>query len=406
MGNFSYVAVDNKTGKQIKGSMDADDIQLVYSNIKARGLTAVSVKEESALTKDIEIGFLQKKVSTRDLSVFCRQFVSIITAGVTIIDALEMLSEQTENKKLAAAIITTKESIQKGGTLAGALREQKEVFPEMMTDMVAAGEASGSLEVAFDRVATQLEKDAKLGGMMKKAMIYPCVVGIVAVGVVIVMLTFVIPNYVDMFAGMDMELPFLTRMVMAMSNFVIHYWYILIVVVVAAVVGINTFKKSIPGKEFFGKLAMKLPIISNMTVKSASSRFARTLSTLLYAGMPMMDALDIVADTMSNIWFERAIRTAREEVAKGVNLSVPIKDCGIFPPMVYHMIGIGEETGDIESMLEKLADYYDEEVELATQSMMAALEPMIIIILALIVGVLIGAVMSPMLAMYQGMDGL
>lgn len=405
MGNFSYVAID-KAGKQKKGSMDADDIQKVYDFIKSSGMVAVEVKAETALTKDIEIPFLQKGVKSRDLSIFCRQFVSIVTAGVTIIDALDMLADQTENKKLANAIIQTKEGIQKGATLSDSMREHADVFPELMTDMIAAGEASGSLETAFERMATQFEKSAKMNGMIQKAMIYPCVVGIVAVGVVIVMLTFVIPNYVEMFADMDMELPFLTRMVMGMSEFVMNFWYILIAVVVAAVLGIRYFRKTVPGKELFGKLAMTLPVIKNMTVKSASSRFARTLSTLLFAGMPMMEALDIVADTMSNIWFERAIRDAREEVAKGVALSDPMKSCGVFPPMVYHMVGIGEETGDIESMLEKLADYYDEEVELATQAMMAALEPMIIIVLAAIVGVLIGAVMSPMLAMYSGMDNL
>lgn len=405
MGSYSYVAFNSKTGKEIKGSMDAESVEKVYTRIKADGLTPVDVKEQSVLTKDIDFS-LGKKVKPRDLSVFCRQFVSIITAGVTIIDALAMLSESTTNKALAKAIKEVQMSIEKGETLSNSMAVHKSVFPDILVNMVGAGEASGSLEIAFERMAIQFEKDAKLSAMMKKAMVYPIIVSLVAVGVVVVMLLFVIPNFKEMFDSMDTTLPAITLAVVAMSDFLKNYWYLVILVIVLLVVAMKIFKKSDTGKEFFGNVGIKLPLFGSLTVKSSASRFARTLGTLLYAGLPLIDAIEIVAKTMTNVLFEKALREAKEEVAKGVVLSEPIKNCGLFPPMVHHMTKIGEETGNLEDMLTKLADYYDEEVEIATQTLMAALEPMIIIILALIVGVLIGAVMAPMLKMYTALDSL
>jgi len=405
MGSFSYEAVDNRSGKAMKGNMDADDIKLVYAHIKSHNWTAITVQEENTLTKDISFG-KGKKVTSRDLSVFCRQFVSMVSAGVTIVDALTMLTDQTENKTLAAAVDGVKKGIQKGDTMADSMMQYPKAFPSLLIHMVKAGEASGSLEKSFERMAVQFEKSAKLTAMVKKAMIYPIIVAFVAVGVVIVMLTFVVPSYTSMFQELDVELPAITKSVIVMSNFILHDWFILLGVVLAVVFGKRAFQKTEAGQEFFGNLAIHSKIRGQLTVKTASSRFARTLSTLLAAGMPMMDALDIVADSQDNIWFKRALVTAREEVAKGIPLSVPLKECKIFPPMVYHMVGIGEETGDIESMLEKLADYYDEEVEIATQAVMAALEPMIILLLAAIVGYLIAAVISPMVAMYSGLDKL
>lgn len=405
MGSYSYEAVDNRTGKTMKGSMDADDVRFVYSHIQGKNWTAINVKKETALTKDIKFS-RKKKVSSRDLSVFCRQFVSMVTAGVTIVDALAMLTDQTENKALATAIDGVRQGIQKGDTMAESMLQFPHVFPMLFIHMVRAGEASGSLEKSFERMAVQFEKSAKLNAMVKKAMIYPVIVAIVAVGVIVVMLTVVIPSYTTMFSEINVELPAITKSVIFASDFIMNFWYLIIAVIIAIVVAVKAFKKTDAGKHYFGRAAIRSPLRGKLTVKTASSRFARTLSTLLSAGMPMMDALEIVGDAQENVLFKEAIYNAREEVAKGVALSVPLKECGIFPPMVYHMTGIGEETGDIEAMLEKLADYYDEEVEIATQAVMAALEPIIILCMALIVGYLVAAIMSPMLAMYSGLDNL
>ena len=404
MANFSYVAID-KMGKEKKGSIEAEDKEKALAAIKAQGLTPMSVTAQTFLTQDINIS-VSKGVSAREHSLFCRQMVSILRAGVTITDALGMLSEQTEHKGFSKAIKDCQINIQKGETLGNSMRKAPEYFPPMLVNLVDAGEASGSLDVSLERMAIQFEKDAKMKGMIKKALTYPMVVVFVAIGVVILMLAYVVPTFMEMFADLDIEMPKLTVMVMAASDWVQANFILLIAVIIALVVGIKYATKTKRGKAIIGYIGIKLPALSNFTVKTSASRLARTLSTLLYAGLPLVDALEITAHTMDNVYFEEALKDAKEEVLKGVPLSEPLKTCGLFPAMVVHMVKIGEETGDMEAMLEKMADYYDEEVELATQSLMAALEPMIILVLAIIVGVLVGAVVSPMLSLYTGLDNL
>ncbi len=404
MATWGYVAID-KSGKEIKGSKDADNQNLVLRELKSQGLIVLEITEQNVLTKDISFDF-GGKPSPRDLAVFCRQFASITRAGVTIIETLSMLAEQTENPKMQKALFAVKADVEKGESFADSLAQHPKVFPELLIQMVRAGEASGSLDTAMERMALQFEKSAKTQALVKKAMIYPIVVALVAVAVVIVMLVFVIPRYMDMFEQLDTELPAITMMVVNMSNFIKNNWYIIIPVVAAIVFAVKAFAQTNSGKHLFGKLQLKIPAIKNLVVKSASSQMARTLSTLLTAGVPLTEAVDIVADTMSNIWFKEALKEALEQIVIGVPLSQPLQTCGLFPPMVYHMIRIGEEAGSTEEMLNKLADYYEEEVEMAVQSLMAAMEPMIIIVLACVVGVLIGAVMAPMVSMYSALDNL
>jgi type IV pilus assembly protein PilC len=317
-----------------------------------------------------------------------------------------MLAEQTENVKMQKALYAVRADIEKGESFADSLAKHPKVFPELLVQMARAGEASGSLDTAMERMAIQFEKSAKTQALVKKAMIYPIVVACVAIAVVIVMLVFVIPRYMQMFEELGTELPAITRAVVAVSNFIQSLWFIIIPAVVVLVLLIQAYAKTNSGKHVFGKLQLKIPAIKNLVVKSACSQMARTLSTLLTAGVPLIEAIDIVADTMTNIWFKEALKEALEQVMIGVPLSQPLQTCGLFPPMVYHMIHIGEEAGSTEEMLNKLADYYEEEVEMAVQSLMAAMEPMIIIVLACIVGVLIGAVMAPMVTMYSALDNL
>ena len=404
MATWGYVAVD-KSGKEVKGSRDADSREQATRDLKNQGLIVLELNEQSMLTKDISFDF-GGKPTPRDLAVFCRQFASITRAGVTIIQTLNMLAEQTENVKLQKALYAVRADVEKGESFADSLAQHDNVFPELLVQMARAGEASGSLETAMERMAIQFEKSAKTQALVKKAMIYPIVVALVAVVVVIVMLVFVIPRYVDMFEELGAELPAITRAVVAMSNFIKNYWFILFPAIFLAAFAIKTFAKTNAGKHLFGKLALKIPAIKNLVVKSASSQMARTLSTLLTAGVPLVEAVDIVADTMSNIWFKEALKGAVEQIMIGVPMSQPLQSCGLFPPMVYHMVRIGEEAGSTEDMLNKLADYYEEEVEMAVQSLMAAMEPMIIIVLACVVGVLIGAVMAPMVTMYAALDNL
>ncbi len=404
MASFGYEAINAK-GATVRGSVEADNIDKATAMLKAQELIPVSVKEQDALTKDMSFAFLSKKPDARAFSVFCRQFVSMAQAGVSLIDSLNMLSDQTENKVLRDAIREVQTEVEKGESLTVAMRKQK-IMPPLLCSMVEAGEASGSLDIAFDRMAVHFEKDAKLKALIKKAAIYPIIVIIVAIAVVIVMLRMVIPTFADMFKDMDMDLPAITKGVIKLSDFIGEKWLLIIIVVGVVVFGIRAFKKSSYGEMVFAKAGLKMPLFGSLTIKNSSARLARTLSTLLAAGLPLVEATGITADTMDNKIIKDALMAAKDEIVQGTPLSVPLKQCGLFPPMVYQMTRIGEEAGDIEGLLEKLADYYEEEVEAATASLMAAMEPMIIIVLAGIVGTLIGAVLAPMAKMYEGLDNL
>lgn len=404
MATWAYEAIDS-TGKIIKATYEADNEESVRMEIKRQGLTPVSIGAQSALNKDLNIS-IGGKPKIRDMSVFCRQFVSMIRAGVTMIDALKMLAESTENKKLQAAIYDIKINVEKGEALSSAMNEHPDIFTPFMVNMAEAGEASGSIDIAFERMALQLEKAGHTQAVIKKAMVYPIVVLIVMIAVVIVMLVKVIPSYSLMFEDLGTDLPGITLAVQAVSNTLINRWYIIVPVVVGVVVGIATYSKTNSGKHFFGMIAIKFPIIKGMVIKSASAQAARTLSTLVAAGIPLVEAVDISGNVMTNVYFKEALKNAKEEVLIGQPLSRPLEECGLFPPMMYHMVRIGEETGQTEEMLDRCAEYYEEETEMAAQAMMAALEPMIIIILAAVVGVIIAACMAPMLTMYQALDNL
>ena len=404
MPGFSYVAVD-KRGKEKRGSLEAETRERALEQLKAEGLIPVSVREQGALNKEIDFS-IGKKVKPRDLSVFCRQFVSITQAGVPMKEALQMLSEQTENKWLKRAISEVLLNVEKGNTLADSMRSQPDIFPPMLVNMVEAGEQSGSLEMAFSRMAVHFEKEAKLKATIKKATIYPIILVIAAIGVIAVMLLFVIPIFIDMFADLDIEMPAITMFVMNSSKWMTSHWYVVLAIIVGVVVAYKLIYKTTQGRLTIDRIKMKMPLFGKLTVKTACSQFARTMSTLLMSGISTIDALETTSKIVNNIHYTNAMLKAREEVMKGVPLSEPLEASGIFPPMVYHMTGIGEETGNVEEMLEKMADYYDEEVEMTTQSVLAAMEPIIILFMALIIGTLVIAVISPIASMYSGLDNL
>lgn len=400
MPSFKYTAY-SKDGKEIKGTIEADDKQAATQQLKNEGNIPVNVTEEGVFDKDINISFGGKKATARDLSIFCRQFVSISGAGVTIVDALEMLADQTENKNLQAAIVDTKQSVQKGETLANSMRKQGKIFPSIMINMIEAGEASGNLDISFDRMATQFEKDTKLQALVKKSMIYPIALLVIVIGVVVAMMIVVIPSFSDMYADMDQQLPLLTRALMACSDFIVGKWYVLIAIIVAFIVAFKLFAASKQGTYILANMMIKMPIFGKLTVKSASAQFARTLSTLTASGISMIEALEIAGKTMKNVIFRDAVMEAREKVAQGRPLSEPLKNGKVFPNMIVHMIGIGEETGNMEDMLVTAATYYEEEVEVATQATAAVVEPLIIVFMAAIIGVIIMAILIPMFGMYD-----
>ena len=404
MPGFSYVAVDKK-GKEKRGSIEADTREKVVDSLKNDGLIPVSVKEQGALNKEIDFS-IGKKVKPRDLSVFCRQFVSITQAGVPMKEALQMLSEQTENKWLKRAISEVLLSVEKGNTLADSMRGQSDVFPPMLVNMVAAGESSGSLDMSFERMATHFEKEAKLKATIRKATIYPIILIFAVIGVVAVMLLYVIPIFIDMFADLDIEMPALTMGVMNLSKWTASHWYVILVVVAAVVAAYRLIYNTDQGRLKIDYIKMKIPLFGKLTVKSACAQFARTMSTLMGAGISTTECLDTCTKIINNIHYKNALQKAKEEVMKGIPLSEPLAASEVFPPMVCHMTGIGEETGNMEEMLNKLADYYDEEVEITTQSVLAAMEPLIIVFMALIVGTLVIAVIMPIRTMYEGLGNL
>lgn len=399
MAEFQYRVITPE-GKEKKGTMEGKSIEQVTGVLKAQKNVILSVSEASLMSRDINFS-LGGRVSARDYSIFCRQFVSIISAGVSIINALEMMRDQTENRTLKKALGEVYEDVSKGESMAGAMKKHSKVFPSMLCNMVEAGEASGSMEVAFERMAVQFEKENKLKQSVKKAMIYPIVLLVVMVGVLFLMMIWVIPNFMGMFAELDTELPPITQAVVNMSDFVIAKWWLILLVVAAAIALFKAYAASPSGKFVLGGIALKIPVFGKLQTKSECARLGRTLCTLLGAGVPMMDAIEITGRSMENVHYKKAMMDAKDQVMRGMALSRPLKTCGLFPPMVVHMVSIGEETGNIETMLENVANYYEDDVQVATEQVMALMEPMIIVVMALVVGVLIMAIMQPMLTLYE-----
>ena len=399
MAEFQYRVITPE-GKEKKGTMEGKSVEQVSGVLKAQKNVILSVSEASLMNRDINFS-LGGRVSARDYSIFCRQFVSIISAGVSIINALEMMRDQTENRTLKKALGEVYEDVSKGESMAGAMNKHSKVFPSMLCNMVEAGEASGSMEVAFERMAVQFEKENKLKQSVKKAMIYPIVLLVVMVGVLFLMMIWVIPNFMGMFAELDTELPPITQAVVNMSDFVIAKWWLILLVVAAAIALFKAYAASPSGKFVLGGIALKIPVFGKLQTKSECARLGRTLCTLLGAGVPMMDAIEITGRSMENVHYKKAMMDAKDQVMRGMALSRPLKTCGLFPPMVVHMVSIGEETGNIETMLENVANYYEDDVQVATEQVMALMEPMIIVVMAIVVGVLIMAIMQPMLTLYE-----
>ncbi len=402
MAEYVFLAI-TKDGKEKKGVMDVSDENKVASVLRKDGLIPVRIATAGTLDKSISFG---GHVSSRDLGVFCRQFQSILKAGVQIIEALKMLGEQTANKAFKKAILETADAVEKGETLANAMRLNSKIFPSILINLVEAGEASGSLETSFGRMAEHFEKSARTQAMVKKAMIYPIAVVIVAVAVVIIMSIVVFPKFAAMFADMGSKLPLITRIVMAISNALMYRWYALIIAAVIIVVAFKWFSSTDYGRHVLGKVSISVPVFGKMNVKSASASFSRTLSTLVSSGMGIPEALEITSKAMDNYLYKDALMEAKKEVEQGMPLSDPLVRCGLFPTMVVQMLKIGENTGNVEPMLNKVAEYYEEEVETQTAGLSAAMEPIIIVVLGGIVACLVLAMYLPMINMYSGLENL
>ncbi len=400
MAKYKYLITD-KYGKERRGTTEAASEEAVVAKLKAEGNVVLEVKRTKSLDDaswNISIGNPVKK---KDITIFCKQFYSILTAGITVVDGLRMVQEQTENKDLRKALYNVQVSVEKGDSLANAMEMEGKVFPSLLVNMVAAGEATGNLETAFDRICKQFDKDLKLTSLVRSAMIYPIVVLVVAVIVIIILMVYVVPNFQSTFESMGEELPAITQIVIGVSDFMSSNIVAILAGLIGLVVLIMVAKSTETGKMFTSLLALKIPMFRNFSIKNAAAKFSLTMSTLIMSGVSIVDALEIAGNVVENRKIRMVIKNCREEVMQGIPMSEPLAASEIFPPMVHHMIKIGEETGTTEQMLDKVAEYYEGEVEEATKNLTSAMEPMIIILLAVVVGGVVGSIMLPMLTIYQ-----
>ena len=357
------------------------------------------LKEER---KDI-IGGSKITLSLKDIALLCRQLSSMLSAGVTLVKALNILYLQIEKKNIKASIKLLYESVQRGDQFSEAINKQDGVYPEIMISMIEAGEASGKLDHVVGKLADQFEKDLKLRSKIKVAMTYPTIIAILCVVVVLVLVTKVLPIFLGMFESSGVELPLPTRIVLGFSNILTNYWFIVIAFIAGLFFAFRAFLASESGRKQWDSMKLQLPVLGKTIEKIAAVRFTRTLSTLLASGMNLLKAMEIVTKVVGNRVMVHGLTEAREDIRKGMSLSQALRKANILPPMVYSMVGIGEEAGTIENMLDRCAEYFDDEVETAIQRLVGIVEPVLIVFMAVIVGFIIVAIMLPMISSYSMM---
>ncbi len=397
MLTFKY-KVMNHQGEKIEGSFKANSKNEVLAMIEDNNYYPIEIKEVlEREQQDLFESF--SKVKTKDLYIFCRQFHTMINAGANISNALDVLRNQTENKKLKKCLSEAHDDVQKGISLSEALGKHKDVFPDLLINMINTGEVSGNLDTIMGRMATHFEKENKINNQLKSAMTYPIVLASLSVVVVIFLLTFIMPTFAGMFEGSGVALPAPTRIVMGLSKFIQTKWYILLVVIGGGVYAMQRYAKTSTGRLALDALKLKLPIIKETTEKAIVSRFTRTLSTVLASGVPLVQALEVVQKVVGNKVAEKALEAIKEKVLKGVSLGEAIGETTIFPMMLHSMIKIGEESGSLDDILDKTANFYDEELETSLKKMTAMIEPLMIIVMGVVIGFIVVAMMLPIFDM-------
>jgi len=385
-------------GKKVKGQMEAISSQHVYNALRGQRINPniKKIREKGALDKEIRLLPKRKrKVKLKDLVVFTRQFATMIDAGLPLVQGLDVLGKQNENPTMREVLLDVKEQVQSGGTLADGLRQHPKIFDELFTNMIDAGEAGGVLDVVLQRMAEYLEKSDKLRRQIKTAMIYPGVVVSAAILVTSILLIFVIPTFADLFNGFGAALPAPTRIVIAMSNFMLGYWYLIFGSMFGSIYFFRKFAATDRGKETIHPLALKVPVFGDLIRKVAVARFSRTLSTMISSGVPILEALNICARTSGNRVVEREITRVRISISEGKSITEPLEGSQIFPGMVVSMIGVGEQTGAMDAMLGKIADFYEDEVDNAVNGLKQLIEPLMILVLGGLIGGLVIAMYLP-----------
>lgn len=397
MANFKYRAM-NSSGNKIEGSYEAKSESEVIDMITANGYYPLKV-EEVIQSSNVEFSFMQR-VTTKDIAIFCRQFYTMLDAGVTINSALSILSNQITNAKLREAVRVVEEDVKKGVTLSEAMAKHEGVFPSLLITMIEAGEVSGNLDEIMLRMSTHFEKENKINNKVKGAMTYPAILSVVCVLVVIFLITYIMPTFMDMFNEAGTVLPISTKMLIAISNFIGAHYIAIIITLTIIIVALSYYAKTEHGKYTVSTLKLKIPVIKTLNEKIIVSRFSRTLSTLLASGVSIGQALEIISGIVGNKLASDALINIRERVFRGEGLNTPIRDSKIFPEMLAVMVKIGEETGNLDDILEKTADFYDEEVEIAIQTATTLIEPTLIIVMGVVVGFIIISIMLPLFSMY------
>jgi type IV pilus assembly protein PilC len=394
MASYAYTAI-NASGLELDGEVNAPDAGAAREALRQRGLVALSLDERAAASQGL--GLAVKKVKPKSLQVFSRQFATMIEAGLNVVTALVILEEQTEDKKLAKVVTELRADVEGGLLLSEAMARHPRVFSRLFISMVEAGEAAGILDVVLDRVAFQIEKETRIKRRVKGAMMYPLMVMGFATLVLVGMLMFLVPIFVDIFAELGGDLPMLTQIVVNLSDILRGYYFIVFPVMGAMIYGFFRLKKTDRGRRVWDAFRMRIPFgVGAIVVKVGMARFSRTLSTLVAAGVDIIRSLEITGSTAGNSLIEDATAVVRERVHQGVPIAIPLEDEKIFPPMVSQMVRVGEETGELEKMLAKIADFYEDEVDSSIATLTSVIEPLMMIGVGMVVGVIIISMYMPM----------
>jgi type IV pilus assembly protein PilC len=393
----------NSAGEKVNGERVAANKQVLATQLRREQITGPTIREKG---KEFALPmFGSGKVKTKEIAIFFRQFSVMIDAGLPLVQCLEILAANQENAAFQKTLTGVRTTVEGGATLANAMRQYPKAFDDLTTNMIEAGETGGILDIILQRLAQYVEKAVKLRSAVKSALIYPVAVVSMAFLVVGALLKWVVPIFANLFAGLDVALPLPTRIVMGLSAFVGQFWWFVIVGIVGLVVGIKQIRKDPRGRYWFDYTLLKLPILGILLRKIAVARFTRTLGTLITSGVPILEGLSITARTSGNAVLEEALMKVRKAIEEGRTIVDPLRECGVFPNMVTQMIGVGEATGAMDSMLQKIADFYEDEVDSATKDMLAMLEPVIIGLLGVMIGGIVISLYMPLFAMIAKLAG-
>lgn len=406
MATFAYTG-RTRSGETVTGERAADSLEAAVAALRREQvmvtrITPARTVKAAETTKRTRVG---RRVKAKNLAVFTRQFSVMIDAGLPLVQCLEILGNQEEDKNFSRIILQTRGDVEAGASLADAMKKHPNAFDALFTNMVAAGEAGGILDTILKRLAIYIEKNVKLRAQVKSAMIYPIAIMVMAALVVAVILWKVIPTFAEMFKGLGAELPLPTLIVISLSNYLVHYFYLVLVVVVGLPFAVRQYYATSGGQHMIDGMLLKAPVLGMILRKIAVARFCRTLATLISSGVPILDGLDITGRTAGNIIIEEAVMTTRKSIERGETISAPLKETAVFPAMVTQMIGVGEATGALDTMLGKIADFYEEEVDTAVAGLLTLLEPLMIGVLGVIVGGIVIAMYMPIFSMINKLTG-